>query len=230
MNEGYQSFGSANFDPNQMANLTSSAIMFVVVLDVSPSIRDFAQDMNLAAREIFMRELKECHRKDDIIIKGITFCDIVEHKSGFLPIVNLQDDYLDVTPTGSGTALYQAVLEALDSAVSYRADLEGQGVDVRTCIFIITDGADISSKANVPAQIRKKVEELRTNEAWVASFTINMLGVGKESVFRAACVEMGLNPDVCLSTIGKSAAEIRKQMGVISQSVSSSSKAATVSF
>lgn len=68
------------------------------------------------------------------------------------------------------------------------------------------------------------------NEAWANSFTINMLGVGTDTNFRAACIEMGLDPDKCLSTVGTTAGEIRQKMGVVSQSVSSSTGSTTVSF
>jgi hypothetical protein len=179
--------------------------------------------MNTASRDVFMQELKNSHRKNDILIKNITFCEKVEHKSGFLPILNLQDDYLDVRPQGRATALYEAVDEALNHAIKYREDLEAQGIEVRTTIFIITDGADNASSLGSANRVKTHVANLRSNEAWASTFTINMLGVGDEPTFRRACIDMGLNPDKCLSTIGATAKEIRAQMGVVSQSVSSSS-------
>ena len=228
--ETFQNFNAQNFDPNSLANQTSTAIMCVVVTDVSPSISNYVDAMNTASRDVFMQELKNSHRKNDILIKNITFCEKVEHKSGFLPILNLQDDYLDVKPQGRGTALYQAVDEAVSHAVSYREDLEAQGIEVRTTIFIITDGEDNSSSLQSLNSIKAQINALRSNEAWASTFTINMLGVGNEPTFRRACIDMGLNPDKCLSTIGATAKEIRAQMGVISQSVSSSAGAATVNF
>jgi uncharacterized protein YegL len=228
--ETFQNFNAQNFDPNSLANQTSTAIMCVVVTDVSPSISNYVDAMNTASRDVFMSELKNSHRKNDILIKNITFCEKVEHKSGFLPILNLQDDYLDVKPQGRGTALYQAVDEAVSHAVSYREDLEAQGIEVRTTIFIITDGEDNSSSLQSLNSIKAQINDLRSNEAWASTFTINMLGVGNEPTFRRACIDMGLNPDKCLSTIGATAKEIRTQMGVVSQSVSSSAGAATVNF
>ena len=226
----YQNFQAPNFDPNSLAQMTSTAIMFIVVTDVSPSIESYVDVMNTASRDVFMQELKTCHRKDDILIKNITFCEVVEHKSGFLPITNLQDDYLDVRPKGRGTALYQATAEALEHAINYRNDLEAQGIEVRTAIFIITDGEDNYSPRGSAKKCQQFVEDLRKNEAWASTFTINMLGVGRDSSFRQACIDMGLNPDKCLATVGNSAKEIRQQMGVVSQSVSSSSAQATVNF
>jgi uncharacterized protein YegL len=230
MNEGFQNFNRPNFDPNSLANMTSSVIMFAAVFDKSPSVDGFASDMNMASQEIFMKELKNCHRKDDIVIKKIEFNEKVDHASGFMPIVNLQDDYLNVRPGGHATSLYQAVLEALEHCEKYRTDLENNGVDVRTSIFIMTDGQDNNSPASAANEVKKKIAALRQNEAWMSSFTITMLGVGEERYFRQACIEMGLDPDKCLTTIGANVKDIRKQFGVVSQSVSSSAAAAAVNF
>jgi uncharacterized protein YegL len=176
-----------------------------------------------------MVELKNSHRKNDIVVKCIEFNNVVEHKSGFMPILNLPDNYLELVDPNRTTALYDAVWEALEHVKQYREDLEDQGINVRTNIFICTDGADNASKIDSSRKIRERVEELRKAEVG-SSFTINMLGVGNESEFRAACVEMGLNPDKCLSTVGATAKEIRQQMGVVSQSVSSSSASTAVNF
>lgn len=229
--EGFQNFNnSQNFDANSLANMTSTVIMFLVVNDVSPSISSYATSMNTIARELFMKEFKNCHRKNDIVIKTVTFSENVEHKSGFMPILNLNDDYLDVAPTGRGTALYDAVLEGLEHTIQYRKDLEDQGIEVRTSIFISTDGEDNSSNVSSSGKIRSLVEDLRRNEAWASSFTINMLGVGKPQYFENACKDMGLDHTKCLVTVSNSAEEMRKQMGVVSQSISSSSGSVTVNF
>ena len=230
--EGFQNFNnSQNFDPNSLANMTSTVIMFIVVNDVSPSISSYENTMNTVARDVFIQDLKNSHRKNDIVVKAITFCEKVEHKSGFMPILSVPDDYFDVHNQGSATALYDAVLAALEHATNYRKDLEDQGIEVRTAIFISTDGEDNSSHYDSAAKIQKMVEDLRRNEAWASSFTINMLGVGKASYFENACREMGLDHTKCLVTVGNSAGEIRKQMGVVSQSVSSSSStSAAVNF
>lgn len=230
MQEGFVNFNNANFDPNSLANLTSTVIMFIVVTDVSPSIASYVNEMNSAAREVFMKELKDCHRKNDIVIKGIKFNENVEHTSGFTPILNLPDDYLDSAPSGNATALYQAVLEGLEAAKAYREDLEDQGIEVRTNIFIITDGEDNRSPRGASDKVKAIVEELRRNESWANSFTINMLGVGNRNYFEAACTEMGLDPSKCLVAVTATGGEIRKQMGVVSQSVSSSSSQTVVNF
>jgi hypothetical protein len=229
--EGFQNMNnSQNFDPNSLANLTSTVIMFIVINDVSPSIRSYESTMNTVAREVFISDLKSSHRKDEIVVKALTFSEKVSHVSGFMPILNVQDDYFDVHNQGSGTALYDAVLQGLQAAIAYRQDLEEQGIEVRTALFISTDGEDNSSDYNAAGNIKKLIEDLRRNEAWAGSFTINMLGVGNPSFFEKACDEMGLDHTKCLVTVGNSASEIRKQMGVVSQSVSSGAGGPTVNF
>jgi len=230
--EGFQNFNNANnFDPNALGQMTSTVIMFLVINDVSPSISSYATNMNTIAKDVFIGNLKNSHRKNDIVVKAITFNEKVEHKSGFMPILSVPDDYFDVAPSGHGTAIYDAVKQGLEHAIKYRQDLEDQGIEVRTAIFISTDGEDNSSAHNAAQKVRDLVDTLRRNEAWASSFTINMLGVGTASYFQDACTQMGLDHTKCLVTVGNSASEIRKQMGVVSQSVSSSSNnAATVNF
>lgn len=226
----FQNYNTVNFDPSQVANTTSSVIQFIVVLDVSPSIQSYVNDMNNALEELFMKELKNSHRKDDIMIKCITFCEEVEDKSGFMPIVNLQDDYLKVYPKGIGTALYDAVLSSLEQTIKYREDLEDQGVDVRSCIFIATDGEDNHSTFKSPAQINTILQNLRQKESWINSFNITMLGIGNKSSFQHSCDVMGLDHTKCLVTTQDTAKDMRGILGVVSQSVSSSSQQQTVSF
>lgn len=230
MQEGYKNFNQNNFDPNSLANQTAMAILFCVVSDNSVSVRSYVNDMNMVAREVFMQELKNSHRKNEIMVKNIEFGETVTHKSGFMPILNLPDDYLDINAVGTSTSLYQAVLEALEHTIRYRKELEDQGIEVRVNIFISTDGEDNNSRSDVPAKVRALVDSLRSNEAWAASFTIIVLGVGTAANFEHACREMGLDPDKCLVRASESGPEIRKHMGVVSQSVSSSGKTSTVQF
>jgi uncharacterized protein YihD (DUF1040 family) len=228
--EGFVNYNGANFDPNQMAQMTSTVIQSVVVLDKSPSISSYVDPMNTAMSDVFMNELRGSHRKDDIVLQCVEFCEKVTFKSGFQRLVDVADDYLITSPQGSGTALYSAVYEAMKSVKSYREDLEAQGIEVRTNIFIITDGEDNSSSTSDLINLKQMIKDLRSNESWINTFTISMFGVGSSSSFEASCREMGLDPSKCLSTVGTSAKEIREMMGVVSKSASSSVASQSVTF
>jgi uncharacterized protein YegL len=222
--EGFQNFNSTNFDPNQLAQQTSAVIMIAVVLDKSPSISNYVVEMNNAMRDVFMQELKNSHRASDIVIQCTEFNENVTFKSGFQPIENLHDDYLSVKASGSGTALYSAVNQTFQNISAYRTDLELQGIDVKTNVFIITDGEDNSSNFGEDKVIKTFIDNLKRNEAWANTFTFTMYGVGISTSFTQSCSDMGLDPTKVLTTIGADAKSIRNMMGVMSQSASSSSK------
>lgn len=229
-NEGFQNFNAQNFDANSLANQTSSVIMFSLVADISTSISDYENAMSIALDEVFLHELKNSHRAADIVLSKITFGYGVTHEMGFTPILNVQPGSLTIRGTESATALYAAVEEALKSAMAYRNDLEAQGIDVRTNICIITDGEDNNSSKSNLAGVNDLVKSLRKNEAWANSFTITLIGVGQRANFTQAVVDMGLDPAKCLVEISTSAHDIRKMMGVVSQSVSSSNATNAVQF
>jgi uncharacterized protein YegL len=178
--------------------------------------------MNMAMSDVFMHNLKNSHRKDDIVISCTVFNENVEHRFGFMPINNLQNDSLSIKGCGRGTAIYDAMLEVLENTMNYRQSLEDQGIDVRSNICLITDGEDNSSKPSSAGKIKDIIAKLRKNEAWAKSFTITVIGVGGKANYENACIQMGLDPKVCLVEVSTSADAIRKQMGVVSQSVSSS--------
>lgn len=71
-------------------------------------------------------------------------------------------------------------------------------------------------------ELKGLVDSLRSNESWANTFSINMYGVGHESIFKQACLDMGLDPTKCLATLGTDPKEIRNMMGIVSKSSSSS--------
>lgn len=238
--EGFQNFNVGNFDPNTLANQTSDVIQFLNIVDKSGSVDKFLPTFNTVLTEVFMNEYQTCHRKNDIVVKSIEFNNVVEHKSGFMPVLSLPSDYFEIKNADRTTALYDAVHQGLEHVLQYRDDLEDQGVNVRSSVFVATDGCDNASNFDSARKIRELIERLRKEEK--SNFTITVLGVGVRSEFEAACVEMGLNPAICLMTVDALSAnptpaelekfrkELRSKMGVVSQSVSSSSSSTTVNF
>ncbi len=229
-NETFQNFNGQNYDPNSFAQQTGSAIMFALVADISISIRDYEVPMSEALDDIFLHELKNSHRKDDILLSKVTFGEHVKHELAYMPIMNVQPGMLAIKGVENRTALYRAVLEAMKSAMSYRNDLEAQGVDVRTNICIITDGDDNWSNQSDLDELKELIAGLRRKEEWASSFTITLIGVGQQAQFKNAVLAMGLDPVKSLVEISTSAHDIRKMMAVVSQSASSSAAGQAVQF
>jgi len=225
----FQNYNQVNFDPNDIGNMTSTVILCIAVIDISPSIHDYAKVMNDALRELYIQELKNSHRKNDIMVKAITFNNEVKHVSGFQPILSVSDDYLSVSPSGRATALYTATLEALMSAKQYREDLEIQGIEVRTSVLVITDGEDNHSAVSDLTSLKREIQEIRSNESWANSFTIKIIGVKNEANFENAAIQMGLDPKLVLIKVDATGKELRSAIGVVSQSTTSNT-ASTITF
>lgn len=63
---------------------------------VSAALDSATATMKEATTEVFFQELRNSHRKDDIVLQCITFAESVDFKSGFQPLANLDDNYLKV--------------------------------------------------------------------------------------------------------------------------------------
>jgi uncharacterized protein YegL len=124
---------------------------------------------------------------------------------------------MQFTPSGGGTALYDASLAGLKNALSYRNTLLTSGVQTKTLIFIITDGEDNSSSCTA-AEVKKQLDAVMANEQNAYSVSTVLFGVGSAANFRRAQQEMGINH---LATVGTSGADIKKMIGFISRSISS---------
>jgi len=94
----------------------------------------------------------------------------------------------------------------------------------------ISSGEDNNSTSKSPIQINTILQDLRQKESWINSFNITMLGIGNKSSFQHSCDVMGLDHTKCLVTTQDTAKDMRGILGVVSQSVSSSSQQQTVSF
>lgn len=208
-----------NFDP--MAIATDETINAVFIVDVSPSVNSYANELNQAFRE-FTEEMQRSHVSEKLMVSIIDFNESVNVRSGFQPIDSIDTTKLTFKPCGSGTALYDAVATGLGNAASYRNNLENSGVNCKTLIFVITDGEDNSSKANAN-QVKTTLQNLLQGERNAFSFETILFEVGRDASFEQAKTDMGIHH---LARIGQSGKEIRKMIGFISASISQSATGA----
>lgn len=210
-------FGSGNFDPLDILTNTSTVKLMSLNVDVSPSIEDYVDQMN-QEMHTFLDQMKKSHHGADLVLDLTTFTHTVQRQFPFKPILNVDNSEVTVKPQGRATALYQATYESLREHISYRKQLEQNGGQVKSVFFIVTDGLDNVS-GSMADEVKKLLKEIRSNE-W--EFDIFMFGVGKRSDFEKSCLEMGLNPQTCLTT-----GNMKEMITVLSQSVSSSTNNVT---
>ena len=75
-----------NFDPEEIQ--VEETINAVFVVDVSPSISRYNNELNTAFNE-FTQEMQKSHIADRLFVSTLEFCEQVKVKTGFQPIVNI---------------------------------------------------------------------------------------------------------------------------------------------
>lgn len=201
-----------NFNPDEIQ--TDETINCVFVVDISPSVQSYINDLNHAFND-FISHMQQSHLADQLLVSVVEFHEQVAVRSGFQPVTYLPT--LHFVPSGGGTALYDATMRGLRQAVDYRNTLMVSGINVKTLLFVITDGEDNSSTTSA-AQVKAELQRIEADERNMFSFTTVLFGVGNATAFGKAQRDMGIRH---LATIGTSGAEIRRMIGIISQSVSS---------
>ena len=210
-----------NFNPEDIQ--VEETINAVFIVDVSPSISTYVNDLNHAFND-FTETMQKSHVAEQLMVSIIEFNQKVMVKSGFQPIKQIPNTQFQ--PSGAGTALYQAVDKGLDLALDYRQNLEASGVMAKTLLFVITDGMDNSSKVQAK-QVKSKLEKILSQEQNAFSFTTILFGVGNAARFEDAQKAMGLQH---IAKVGTTGAEIRKMIAFISQSISSTAGNQQISF
>lgn len=207
-----------NFDVNNIQ--VEETINAVMVIDVSPSIGGYVNDLNSAFND-FIQTMQQSHIHDRLFVSIVEFDESVRVRSGFQPIVGVP--VTTFTPQGRGTALYDAVGAGIKNAVEYRENLENTGINVKTLVFVITDGQDNSSARGAAQKVKDSLIDIKSNEANAFSFTTVLFGVGNSTSFEQAKEDMGID---ILGKVGQTGAEIRKMISFISSSISKSSSGA----
>ncbi len=210
-----------NFDPAEVQ--VDETINAVFVVDISPSVSSYISELNYAFAD-FVQSMQDSHQVDQLMVSVVEFNDTVRVRSGFQPIAQLPA--MHFTPSGGGTALYDAVLKGLENALAYRHNLARSGVNTKTLLFVITDGEDNSSHQKA-SKVKQEIDLLMADEQNVFSFASVLFGVGEAANFQKAQKDMGIE---LLAKVGTSGDEIRRMIGLVSQSISRTSRNQAVQF
>lgn len=221
---GTGGFNIGNFDPSSIQE--DEVILMAIVMDVSPSIQSFEKDLNESFKAL-IEELQQSHVSSKIMVKIIDFNDVVTEKTGYIPITQIDPKTYTFKASGGGTALFDAAKKAIEATVDYRTHLEATGINVKTLVFVITDGMDVSSHIQ-PKVVADMLDAISKEERNAFSFETILLGIGTNSTeFEKSQKTMHFKH---LAIVGQSAKEIRKMIGFISASVSKSNSNAPISF
>ncbi|MBN1287115.1 MAG: VWA domain-containing protein [Anaerolineae bacterium] len=198
---------------------TDDVTLLVIVLDMSGSM-DGVRDAVIDGYNVMLQTLRDSRLADSILVSTWTFSNAPRLLHGYTPVTYAADiTRSEYVPSG-GTALYDAVLNAYTGIVAYGQDLRDSGIRTQAIIAVFSDGEDNSSKHRV-GEVRQVTEDLIAQEIYAPVF----VGYGDEATFRRVAQEMGFR---AILTAAHTPADIRRSMGIVSQSVIRASQSGVV--
>lgn len=206
--------------------------LVTIVIDITGSVYQFADDLlKMLKAVIDACNSKKNPRRENLLIRVITFNQKVYEIHGFLQCTDIKTDDYEPFDCDGRTALFDAGHDAIGATLRYSANLLSNDFEANGAIYIITDGDDNYSKIT-EKMIADQVKESRKEEKIESLLTV-LIGVNtkgssadgesitaklarfKERAELSQYIDMG---DV---TEGK----LLKLGGFISQSISAQSQA-----
>lgn len=198
---------------------TDDVTLLVIVLDMSGSM-DRARDAVIDGYNAMMETLRDSRLADSILVSTWIFSNAPRLLHGYTPVTYANDITKNEYGPSGGTALYDAVLNAYTGIVAYGQDLRDSGIRTQSIIAVFSDGEDNSSQHRV-GEVRQVSEDLIAQEIYVPVF----VGYGNEDIFRRIATEMGFQ---AILTAAHTSADIKRSMGMVSQSVIRASQSGIV--
>lgn len=181
------------------------------VLDMSGSMHPLASEV-MAAFNSEVAALAQARSASTILAAATTFADAPGVLFGYQPLHKVKKlDPSCYAPNGS-TALFDAVLGVMDRLSAYRRTLSDNGVRSRAIVIVLSDGDDNVSSHGV-AEVKAASQRLLREESVALAYA----GFGGAAgAHKRAADAMGF-PHVI--TAGHSGKDLRRVLGVVSQSV-----------
>lgn len=204
----------------------SKYTLVTLVLDMSPSITDYKDDMEAMCVEV-VKACKKHPNSEELTVRVVGFNSDISEIHGYKELRNINDtDYKGTIKPSGLTALYEAVEEAIEATESYGSQLVGMDYTCNAVLFIITDGANNINKVANPDMIKKTLSKIKKDEK-LDSVNIILVAASDDPSVVSKCedfkVSAGLNQFVKMGEATKD--NLAKFAQFASASVSSTSQA-----
>ena len=137
--------------------------LFTLVLDISDSVKDFADDLLNCAKSVVLA-CQKSPRAENLMLRYLTFNNQVHEIHGFKTLGYVDSsDYQTLRPRNR-TSLYDAMYSAVGATVSYAQTLTDQDFDVNGIVCVITDGVDTGPSTMTPKEIANQVKKATEGE------------------------------------------------------------------
>lgn len=213
--------------------LSSEYTLTTIVCDQSGSVSSFTRDIESCLKAINESCQPDCcPRADNLLSRLIVFNDSVREVHGFRPITEVsKDEYTGVISAGGGTALYDAIFQAVDATNAYGMKLIDKEYTANGVVYVITDGVDNSSRETIRT-ITAQMESVRKSEK-LSSISVIVIMVGyagatEKQELDKFVKDAGITQFIDLTELFKNSSPkkaLAKLAGFISKSISSTSQA-----
>lgn len=151
--------------------------LVTIVVDVSGSVSSYKTDMENAIKEI-VESCRKSPRKDNLMIRIVTFDDDMSEMHGFKLLVDCNpDDYTNCLTIGGMTALFDASNNAIAATNDYAKKLGDNEFDANAIVVILTDGMDNRSNEATASTVKQTLEASVKEESLESMLSI-LVGVG----------------------------------------------------
>lgn len=180
--EAQKTLSNFEFSGKRPDTLGASEYTIVtIVVDESGSVHPYKTDLEKAMKTC-IESCKKHQRAEFILARTTAFNTDLRELHGFGEVNDInENDYVDSVDPDGGTALFDAVLEALEATQQYNKSLYDMDYLCNAIVFIATDGDDNSSRIGNPAKIRKLIEKIRQEEK-LESIKVVLIGIGDTGV------------------------------------------------
>lgn len=147
-----------------------------MVVDVSGSVQGFKLDLERSLKTI-AGSCKSSPRCDNLMLRLLSFSNNVSEVHGFRLLSDIKSNEYDnsLSPMG-GTALFDAVMNAVEATGEYGKLLVDQEFQANGVIYVVTDGCDNSS-TSTPNSIKKALDRISKEEK-LQSIAVILIMVG----------------------------------------------------
>ena len=183
-------------------------------LDASFSMSPNEQVVRDAYDELVIKAMRESKQHKSMLVCSGVFDDDVRPLYGFKKVDDIGKIGSQYLARGGSTSLYDAAIEAMTSTRAYAKPLNDSGVHTKCVVIILTDGGNNNGTMD-PDRVKKVADDCMKSEMFYLVYVGFNQGPSDKTMHEAAAKAIGF-PNVL--TTDNSASEVRKAMGLVSQS------------
>lgn len=155
----------------------SNYTIVTIICDVSGSVYGF-KDQLLAMVKAVVESCKKSPRVDKLLLRYVTFNDVVQEQHGFLPLNDVDvSAYKDLDPH-SMTALFDASYSGVGAANTFAKEMyDKRDVMSNAITFVITDGGESGASVMSAKDVKNRVVEATQRDEYLESHITILIGI-----------------------------------------------------